>query len=67
MPTQRETCERSFGSMPWVAPKKMKAPDSGLTIENSAPKASRNVVKIPFRTLARVRSLSDHAVGRRNP
>jgi len=43
MATQRDTCLRTFSSSPSVAPKKMKAPESGLTIENSAPNASRNV------------------------
>src|SRR5579871_3778486 len=45
MATQREICLRILGSMPSVAPKKMKAPEKGLTIENSAPKASRKVAK----------------------
>src|SRR5882762_11135728 len=44
MATQRDTFERTRGSSSRVAPKKMNAPDSGLTIENSAPNASRKVV-----------------------
>src|ERR1700761_9348897 len=42
--TQRETAARVLGSSSRVAPKKMKAPESGFTMENSAPKASKNVV-----------------------
>src|SRR6202790_5035673 len=44
MATQRDTCVRTRGSSSRVAPKKMNAPDSGLTIENRAPNASRKVV-----------------------
>jgi hypothetical protein len=36
-----------------VAPKKMNVPDSGLTMENRAPNASRKVVtEIPFESRA---------------
>src|SRR5665213_2065704 len=45
MATQRAICACTRGSRPRVAPKKMNAPDSGLTIENSVPNASRKVFK----------------------
>src|ERR1700726_770195 len=45
MATQRETAERTLGSSSRVAPKKINAPDKGLTMENNAPNASKNVAK----------------------
>src|ERR1700722_18975029 len=44
MATQPDTCLRTRGSSSRVAPKKMNAPDIGLTMENSAPNASKKVV-----------------------
>src|ERR1700728_3743446 len=44
MATQRDTCLRTRGSSSRVAPKKMNAPDIGLTMENRAPNASKKVV-----------------------
>jgi hypothetical protein len=53
MATQRDTCLRTRGSSSRVAPKKMNVPDSGLTMENRAPNASRKVVtEIPFESRA---------------
>src|SRR6266850_8234059 len=45
MATQRDTAERTLGSSSRVAPKKINAPDRGLTMENNAPNASKNVAK----------------------
>src|SRR5712671_5088437 len=45
MATQRDTAERTLGSSSRVAPKKINAPDKGLTMENNAPNASKNVAK----------------------
>jgi hypothetical protein len=69
MATQREIWARVRGSISRVAPKKMKAPESGLTMENNAPNASRKVVNLapfgsPWRASAGHSSESEDACDR---
>src|SRR5712675_529131 len=67
MATQRETAERTLGSSSRVAPKKINAPDRGLTMENNAPNASKNVAKpdpsVGCRSAAKPAILPDRCAG----
>src|ERR1700733_6544221 len=62
--TQRAVAARSVRSSSRVAPKNMKAPESGLTMENSAVKASRKVEKERSSSIGRAFYLGVGGLGR---